>query len=129
MLELYPVYLLCNRRKTLTGSPDPMRANGTNKPCILNKQECSCVCSYNIREGFEPRPSDSKFYHESNSSNLFNKQVCIPVGCVPPACCPYLPACTAYGAGVCSPGVSAPGGCLLLGGVCHSPCEQNDRQM
>ena len=27
MLQLYPVYLLCNRRKTLTGS------NGTNKPC------------------------------------------------------------------------------------------------
>ena len=23
------------------------------------------------------------------------KQVCIPVGCVRPACCPYLPACTA----------------------------------
>ena len=25
------------------------------------------------------------------------QQVCIPVGCVPPACCPYLPACTAAG--------------------------------
>ena len=34
MLQLYPVYLLWNRRKTLTGSPDPTRANGTNKPCI-----------------------------------------------------------------------------------------------
>ena len=33
MLQLYPVYSLWNRRKTLTGSPDPMRANGTNKPC------------------------------------------------------------------------------------------------
>ena len=33
MLQLHPVYLLCDRRKTLTGSPDPMRANGTNKPC------------------------------------------------------------------------------------------------
>ena len=35
------------------------------------------------------------------------KQECIPVGCVPPACCPYLPdlpACTALG------GVSAWGG-------------------
>ena len=29
MLRLYPVYLLWNRRKTLTGSPDPMRANST----------------------------------------------------------------------------------------------------
>ena len=25
------------------------------------------------------------------------EQECIPVGCVPPACCPYLPACTAPG--------------------------------
>ena len=35
MLQLYPVYLLCNRRKTLTESPDPTHANGTNKPCII----------------------------------------------------------------------------------------------
>ena len=41
------------------------------------------------------------------------KQVCIPVGCVLPACCPYLPACTALG-GVCSRG----GLPLVLGGVC-----------
>ena len=33
MLQLYPVFSLLNRRKTLTGSPDPTRANGTNKPC------------------------------------------------------------------------------------------------
>ena len=33
MLQLHPVYSLCNIRKTLTGSPDPTRANGTNKPC------------------------------------------------------------------------------------------------
>ena len=35
MLQLYPVYSLWNRCKTLTRSPDPKRANGTNKPCIL----------------------------------------------------------------------------------------------
>ena len=35
MLQLCPVYLLWNRCKTLTGSPDPTRANGTNKPCML----------------------------------------------------------------------------------------------
>ena len=34
-------------------------------------------------------------------------QECIPVGCVPPACCPYLPACTALG------GVPGPGGYLV----------------
>ena len=33
MLQLYPMYSLWNRRKTLTGSPHPTRANGTNKPC------------------------------------------------------------------------------------------------
>ena len=35
MLQLHPVYSLWNRHKTLTGSPDPMHANGTNKPCTL----------------------------------------------------------------------------------------------
>ena len=33
MLQLHPVYSLWNRRKTLTGSPDPTSANGTNKSC------------------------------------------------------------------------------------------------
>ena len=33
-LQLYPVYLMCNRRKTLTGSPDPMYMQPANKPCI-----------------------------------------------------------------------------------------------
>ena len=32
-----------------------------------------------------------------NITNYFVKQECIPVGCVPPAFCPYLPACTAPG--------------------------------
>ena len=39
MLHLYPVYLLWNRRKTLTGSPDPTHTNGTNKPCKNNIAE------------------------------------------------------------------------------------------
>ena len=37
MLQLYPVYLLWNRHKTLTGSPDPTDANGTNKPYIITE--------------------------------------------------------------------------------------------
>ena len=44
------------------------------------------------------------------------KQECIPVGCVSPACCSYLPACTAPG--VYMPrGVYLPGGCTCPGGV------------
>ena len=52
------------------------------------------------------------------------EQECIPVGCVPSACCQYLPACTAPGGSVCSwwgllrgslLGGSAPRGCLLWG--------------
>ena len=53
------------------------------------------------------------------------KQECIPVGCVPPACCPYLPTCTAQG-GVPGPGkggVPGPGGCTCSG---TPPCEEND---
>ena len=57
------------------------------------------------------------------------KQECIPVGCVPPTSCPYLPACTAPGGvparGVylvpggctCPGGVPGPGGCTCLGGI------------
>ena len=48
MLQLYPVYLLWNRRKTLTGSPDPTCANGTNRPCRYI-MKCGLTGSYNIR--------------------------------------------------------------------------------
>ena len=35
MLQVYPAYLLCNRRKTLTGSPDPTYMQSANKPCMM----------------------------------------------------------------------------------------------
>ena len=38
MLQLYPVYLLWNRRRTLTGPPDPTLANGTNELCPINSK-------------------------------------------------------------------------------------------
>ena len=41
---------------------------------------------------------------------------CIPVGCIPPACLPYLPACTAQGGLPCRGGLPCQGG----GG---SPCQ------
>ena len=42
MLQLHPVYSLWNRHKTLTGSPDPRRANGTNKPCKMTEMSDLC---------------------------------------------------------------------------------------
>ena len=54
---------------------------------------------------------------------LSQKQECIPVGCVPPACCPYLPACTAprgctwsEGDLVWGRGCTWSGGCIWSGG-------------
>ena len=55
------------------------------------------------------------------------RQKCIPVGCVPPACCHYLPACTAPGEGGCTcpgEGVYLPGECTCPEGVpawCNCP--------
>ena len=34
MLQSVPSVFVVYRRKTLTGSPDPMHANGTNKSCM-----------------------------------------------------------------------------------------------
>ena len=39
MLQVYPVYSLWNRRKTLTGSPDTMHTNSTNKPCNCSSMD------------------------------------------------------------------------------------------
>ena len=48
----------------------------------------------------------------ATAANSFHKQESIPVGCIPPTCCPYLRACTARGVYL------VPGGvCLVLGGV------------
>ena len=80
-------------------------------------------------------------YYENpdiTNTRFLRKQACIRVGCIPLACCPYLPACTAervsaWGGGLVCPGgacpegvsahggclpggLSAPKGCLLLGG-------------
>ena len=83
--------------------------------------------------------------------NYSVKQVCIPVGCVPPTCGPYLPACTAQrgvcsqgglcsrevcvcsgsvcSGSVCSGGV-CPGGCVSQHALRQTPCEQmTDRQL
>ena len=78
-------------------------------------------------------------FHKYNS-----EQVCIPVGCAPPVCCPYLPASTAPRGGVSSWFLPGEGSWFLLGrglprfflgrvsdplhaGIQPLPCEQNDR--
>ena len=48
--------------------------------------------------------------HPLKNNWKLTEQECIPVWCVPPACCPYLPACTARGGGVPAVGVPARGG-------------------
>ena len=35
MLQSISSVFVVYKRKTLTGSPDPMHANGTDKPCII----------------------------------------------------------------------------------------------
>ena len=78
MLQLYPVFLLCDRHKTLTGSPDPTFMQPANNPCIGQKPI-----------------TWQDFFQKLHENKI--KQDCIPVGCVLPACCPYLPALTAPG--------------------------------
>ena len=43
MLQLYLVYSLWNKCKTLTGSLDPTHANRTNKPCTSHGLTCQEV--------------------------------------------------------------------------------------
>ena len=48
MLQLDPAYSLCNRHKTLTGSPDPTYMQSTNKPCTTTHRKDTSggiVCS------------------------------------------------------------------------------------
>ena len=69
MLQLNPVYLLWNRRKTLTGSPDPTRANGTNKPCMV--PEClSSRTSFSLEEEYLDT-SDSLYKCKANEQTEF----------------------------------------------------------
>ena len=68
--------------------------------CVWERNVVHWSFSLNVFTQF----SDKKYY-------ILKRQDCIPVGCVPSARWPYLPACSAPG-GVCS------GGCLLPGGVC-----------
>ena len=65
-------------------------------------------------------PLSTIFIILCNLWKKYCKQDCIPVGCVLPACWPYLPACSAPG------GVPGPGG-VCSGGVCtRGVCSRGD---
>ena len=79
-----------------------------------------------------PLWSVKKAGHPTSIVNKINAHECIPVGCIPPACFPYLPACIAPGGctwywgdvpgpvGGCTwswGGVPGPGGCTWFWGV------------
>ena len=123
--------------------------------CIVKKKITGCFFHFRKELNLYKYVTDIRWDFDAPSeeikgsilleANQCNKQYCIPVGCVPPACCPYLPACTAPGGGLRLGGVptSGPGGCvcslgylpLVLGGCipagngAEPPCEQNDRQV
>ena len=46
MLQSVPSVFVVYRRKTLTGSPDPTHANGTNKPCSNTKLAFLAITSF-----------------------------------------------------------------------------------
>ena len=101
---------------------------------------CFCICYTSIllkKYRYTPAPSQHLIWNFPQFSvlNLWNrssqnyqsltKQECIPVWCVTPACCPYLPACTAQGGctwsrrsvpGPGGGGVPGPGGVYLVQG-------------
>ena len=52
-----------------------------------------------------------------SSATTHTQQECIPVGCIPPTCCLYLPACTAPRGCTCPGGVYPPRGVYLPMGL------------
>ena len=56
MLQLYPAYLLCNRHKTLTGSPDPTYMQLVNKPCIIGGEPRQRP--HHTSKAFQPKYKD-----------------------------------------------------------------------
>ena len=138
MLQLHPAYSLWNRRKTLTGSPDPMRANGTNKPCTMMLLPSLKTIEW-LQNRFAAHFKRLLWYNENNNTSI----IAVVVGLckrrkrwfLPPAnvvCEGYVftHVCHSVHRGTCvvAPGgVDAPGGVrgwsggcvwLLRGGAC-----------
>ena len=83
MLQSISSVFVVYRRKTLTGSPDPTHANGTDKPCIINLHNFYCLnCIFYIAFRFSLL---SKFLVSALSTSiyviqLFNQKF-ICIGC------------------------------------------------
>ena len=79
------------------------------------------ICDRTSRLRVRLNRSESNQTGSNENPNII--QECIPVGCVPTTCCPYLPACMRWGGGVWS-GVSGLGG---GGGVSQHAMGQTPR--
>ena len=67
------------------------------------------VDNYTCKSG----PLSRKEITKNSSTDFGSEQDCIPVGCIPPACWPYLPACTAPWRSALPVGSALPGGSAL----------------
>ena len=85
----------------------PLKIESDNTGTILSILDHAQIINTSI---LNPRTETSQILWLHH----FNKQDCIPVGYVPPACCPYLPACTALGGGAWSRGMPGLRGYLPL---------------
>ena len=85
----------------------------------------SCFLSFNIEETilYFFRPVTFANFVKRQLNETCGKQECIPVGCVPPACWPYLPACTAPGGSASGAGGSSHGAwwCIPACTEAHPP--------
>ena len=82
-MQQYPEYLLWNRRKTLTGSPDPTHANGTNRPCSTKSLPVQNEAKESEDESYKCNICDKVFQscddykeHKKNCTKIPKKHVC-----------------------------------------------------
>ena len=95
--KVYPAYSLCDRCKTLTGSPDPMYMHPTNKPCRGVGRVCPerdlCHVTYPMMHVILPKnPNTPLTLPLSGVRQTTVKQEYISAGCVPSAALAVSPA-------------------------------------
>ena len=96
------------------------RKKGGRNPYMLQSFKARLDKKDGVFKIIERNMKKAQKQKNKTKNNIKNKKIWIPIGCVSPACCPYLPACTAQWGGVCS------GGCIPACTEAAPPCEQND---